>query len=526
MMKTIDRALFALIISAAALYCGYCLLDKWAVDEFGIVRVWAFKRTLFSVKTLYYIGFAISALLAIYIATKINSVKMLAAVLGIIAAVPFCVWLYNYLGSRYFNIVGKTFFYTATTGVSGWLLFSILSAPLGLLKRFAEASKGNLAKRRIDEAKAMSILADAKGRYRQSQYITVAGRSALAIDTETGKQKWYAMPTKAELAQETVENPWADMDAVQIFEQIYQATARKQNCPSLIIAGKKRSGKSYFASWLTREYADEIDFVVYDPKQFDPLVNWGHSTRVVGNDSDYEAIARDLRQQEKNFKSLYPGHPGRKKILLFDEWLSLVGIKTGKKPLHEHGEYIFNTVNKILTEMSYLGVGVIVMPHATSCTALRLPPGYGELKNNYDGIFRFHGNLLTGSRKSYFEVDQEEFEIKLWNPDTASRGASPCHRHQNNTQKGRESAYFGDGDTVTMGLIGPTTAPCVEPEIASEQPVRRFYDYKYEKIICESYGTVTKSLSALAELAGWPKNGRNTAKVKAVLDKYSIVTDS
>ncbi len=253
-----------------------------------------------------------------------------------------------------------------------------------------------LAKANKEKAEAETMLADAHGRHRQSQYITVAARSALAIDTETGKQQWYSMSPKAEASKEEklIDNPFAEMDATEIYEQIYRRTLSDQNCPSFIIAGEKRSGKSTFMDYLTHRYANEAEYIVYDLKQPDPRVNWGPNVRLVGQRGNYAEMAAEMDRAEAEVKTMKPDPNRAKRFYVFDEWINLLAVKENR-----FGKRVFFFMIKVLTEWSYLGIGVIIMPHAIEKTALGFPPGYGGLVRNYDGIIWFDYNLFTDERK-------------------------------------------------------------------------------------------------------------------------------
>lgn len=274
-----------------------------------------------------------------------------------------------------------------------WALFLVFAAPIGLIKRFLISHREKYARVKAIEADTLAVVADAKGRYRQSQYITVAGRSALAIDTQTGRHKWYAASAASMDVEEPAFSPNLDaqFDATQLFEQIYQRTNGQQNAPSLIIAGRKRSGKSTFAEWITNQYADEIDFVLVDPKQDDPLINWGPTTTVLARNSNWREFADHIDQFLEEVKTWRVDRNRKKRIYIIDEWLTVSGIKANR-----YGEKFFDFMQRVLTEMAYLGVGVILLPHATTATALKFPSGYAQLRDCFDGIFRFKHNLLTG----------------------------------------------------------------------------------------------------------------------------------
>lgn len=505
------------IILLGLLVGGYYLVNHWLISRFGVVRAWQIKQSLISVETAIYVAYTVAAIVVFYISAKFKSVKVLLAGICVVAAAPFCIWLYDYLGESYFNVIGKVFFYTAITGGALWLLFMILTAPIGVIRRFMQFSRERYAKTKIYEAKAMAVLADAKGRYRQSQYITVAGKNVFALDTKSGAHKFYVAPGKTELfEEEEIPSEFANMDAPQIFEQIYQATDGQQNCPSLIVSGVKRSGKSTFAEYLTHQYADEIDFIVIDPKQADPKINWGPTTKVVGKGQDWPSISDEIDDALGEIRFLKVDRNRKKRMYLFDEWLNLLAVKENK-----FGEKVFRFMNKVLTELSYLGVGVIVLPHATTKTALGFPSGYGELKNNFDGIISFKYSLFSGKRSCFFELNEVEYEIPLWNPRTARRGFSSGARraaHQKNTHSGLFEAIpkqCAGAPEANLGLRDWRS------EKHEESIIMEVYESKKDKIIVEAH-RAGKSKRAICEMLKMSSGGTANAEINRVLEKYGI----
>jgi uncharacterized membrane protein len=505
------------IILLGLLVGGYYLVDHWLISRFGVVRAWQIKHSLISAETAIYVAYAVAAIVVFYISAKFRSVRVLLAGMGVVAAVPFCIWLHGYLGSRYFNVIGKTFFYCAITGGALWLLFMILTVPLGVIRRFMHFSKESHAKIAIYEARAMAILADAKGRYRQSQYITVAGKNVFALDTRSGAHRFYVAPGKAELVEEEeIPSEFADMDATQVFEQIYQATDGQQNCPSLIIAGVKRSGKSTFAEYLTHQYKDEIDFIVIDPKQDDPKINWGPTTRVVGKGQNWKAISDEIDDALGEIRFLKVDRNRKKRMYLFDEWLNLLAVKENK-----FGEKVFRFMNKVLTELSYLGIGVIVLPHATTKTALGFPPGYGELKSNFDGIISFKYSLFTLKRSCFFEFNEVEYEIPLWNPRTARRGFSSGARrtaHPKNT-------HNGPFEAIPKKCAGAPDENLDPQDWRSEKHkkpiITDYYESRRDKFIVEAH-CAGKSKRTICEDLKMSSGGTANAEINKILEKYGV----
>jgi hypothetical protein len=410
------------------------------------------------------------------------------------------------------------------------LILSLFGGPMAVIARFRSFSREKFAKQRINEARAVAIAMDAKGKYRQSQYITVAGKSVLAIDTETGKQQYYIAPTRAELlAQENAQeddNPFSNMDATQIFEHTFRKTVGKQNCPSLIIAGIKRSGKSTLMEYLSERYANEIDCTIFDPKQKDPLINWGPTTRVVGQNADYGAMLVEIERAEREVEAMEPDPNRKKRFYVFDEWTNLMpaeydGADIGLKLKRgEFGRRIFNFMLRVLTEWAYLGIGVIIMPHALEKTAMGFPPGFGGLSRNFNGAIWFDYDEFADIRHCHFEFKGQRYEIPLWNPNTA-----PRHSHSVTPENSPFSAQNGPCDTRDE-RDGVTFAGHIayQPVAAFPPPKvypKRIYESKEEKRICQAHDDGL-SLRSICDLIGLAVNGRNTTKIKSILSKYKI----
>jgi len=400
-----------------------------------------------------------------------------------------------------------------------WGLVLVFAAPIGVIKRFLISYREKYARVKAIEADAMAVLADAKGRYRQSQYITVAGRSALAIDTQTGRHKWYAAPTAMDVQEPVVENrsEFEDLDAVEIFEQIYRRTLSKQNCPSFIIAGEKRSGKSTFAEYLTHRYANEAEFVVFDPKQADPLINWGPTVRLVGQNSNYAAMAAEMDRAEAEVATMSVDPSRPKRFFVFDEWINLLAVREDK-----FGKRVFAFMLRVLTEWSYLGIGVIIMPHATEKTALGFPPGYGGLVRNFDGAIWFDYNLFTDERKCYFEIKGRQYEIKLWNPAMAPRGGTHRPARPQNTRKGPLEAICAERASVPNGDVDSGDWRAEKP---AKPRITDFFESRQDKFIIEARRAGMSNRQILDELK-WPVGGTSNKKLHAVFGKYGMGTDS
>jgi hypothetical protein len=502
------------IIVIALLAGGYYLADNWLISEFGVVKAWQIKQNLISAKAAAY---AVSAIAALYIAAKFKSAKVLLAGIGVIAAVPFCLWLRDFLGHQYFLIVGKVFFYALVSLAAAWGVAAIAGGPVAFVRRLRTGHMESAAEIQAEQAKALKLFAEAKNIVDTSRYSTASGPHVVVLDHHTGKCRQYIAPPKPMFVEEEdIESEFANLDATQIFDQIYQATDGQQNCPSLIIAGEKRSGKSKFAEYITHQYADEIDFVVIDPKQADPKINWGPTTRVIGQSQNWQAISDEIDGALEEIKRLTVDRNRRKQIYLMDEWLNLLAVKENK-----WGEKTFMFMNKVLTELSYLGIGVIILPHATTATALGFKAGYAQLKSNFDGIFRFEYSLFTNIRKSFFEFKGEEIEIQLWNPRTARRGFSTSARrtaHPKNTHNG------------PFGAIPEQCASAPESDIDSqnrrtekaEKPaVADFYESKKDKIIVEAH-RAGESKRSICDALKMSSGGTANAEINRVLKKYGI----
>jgi hypothetical protein len=415
-----------------------------------------------------------------------------------------------------------------------WFVFTVIGGPASFIieriQKFNEERADRAAKRKILEVQAATMLTDAFGRHLQAKHITVAGRSALAINAETGEQKWYAISSQVPEAEQDPEqgNPFADMDATDIFEHTYRKTVGKQNCPSLIIAGIKRSGKSTLMEWLSHRYADEADFTIFDPKQKDPLINWSKSVRLVGQDANYGEMLIEIERAEAQVTTMEPDKNRRKRFYVFDEWTNLMpaeydGADIGLKLKRgDFGKRIFNFMLKVLTEWAYLGIGVIIMPHATEKTALGFPPGFGGLARNFNGALWFDYDEFSDTRACYFEFKGKRYEIPLWNPNitpTEHRmGQSVGRTDKKKAPKGPFPALSDSTTCTTPTILDPVW---VQSE-AEKKAVGRFYESKLEKAVCEAADNGAPSVRQICLQLNMSDNGRNAAKIKAVLDKYSI----
>jgi hypothetical protein len=78
---------------------------------------------------------------------------------------------------------------------------------------------------------------------------------------------------------------------------------------------------------------------------------------------------------------------------------------------------------------------------------------------------------------------------------------------------------FDTSDSSTFGQIDYTPDQIIEPV---KMTVRRFYDSKYEKAVCECADGGAPSARQICFELGKPDNGRNISLVKKILKKYQI----
>lgn len=393
-------------------------------------------------------------------------------------------------------------------GVGGWLVVLAWSVPMGVISAYRVKREAALAQiRQMDAYSGAAAIKHATGEH------------VVLMDTRTGvaqqfiKHRIEAQPPIEETQIEA--NPFENLDAVEIFEQIYRRTLSKQNCPSFIIAGEKRSGKSTFAEYLTHRYANEAEFIVFDPKQADPLINWGPTVRLVGQNSNYAEMSAemDMAEAEVATMSVDPKRP--KRFYMFDEWINLLAVREDK-----FGKRVFGFMLRVLTEWSYLGIGAIIMPHATEKTALGFPPGYGGLVRNFDGAIWFDYNLFSDERRCFFETKGNQYEIRLWNPATAPRGGAPAHWRTD----AKNDRFGGDFDECA-GCAGAPFTIDYDPNTPSVEPEKRgktdFYESKVDKTVVEMY-RAGKSERQICGALGWSSGGRSSDRIEKILKKYIV----
>jgi hypothetical protein len=504
-----ERSFFSnVIIAVVLLGGGFYILNNWLISEFGVVGAWRIKQSLISAKAVVYAVFVIAAL---YIAAKFKSAKVLLTGFGIIAAVPLCAWLHDFLGHQYFLIIGKVFFYALVTLAAAWSVAAIVGGPVAFLKRLRMGHLEDEAEIKAEQAKALKLFAEARSITENSRYATVSGPHVVVLDNYTGECRQYIAPPKSMLVEE--EEVGLQQNSIEIFEKVYQRTQGEQNAPCAVVAGRKRSGKSTFVEELTYRY-ESIEWYIIDPKQKNPKAVWGPKAVTLGHGDDWPEVSEfvdwlygEQKRREANVKKL---EDMPKLIVVIDELLTVLAVKENK-----YGEKFAHFYQTILTKMSWLGIGVFVLPHSTTSTALGFKPGYAQLRECFDGIFRFKYSLKDNIRQSFFEFDDEEMEVPLYRPMSRSEklAAHRAHRHTEEKNGGYR------------GCAGAPAGLEYDPDATPEEPAKPqttdFYESRTEKIIIEAH-RAGHSKRAICEMLGMSSGGTASAEINRVLRKYSV----
>jgi hypothetical protein len=304
-------------------------------------------------------------------------------------------------------------------------------------------------------------------------------------------------------------------NSIEIFEKVYQRTQGEQNAPCAVVAGRKRSGKSTFVEELTYRY-ESIEWYIIDPKQKNPKAVWGPKAVTLGHGDDWPEVSEfvdwlygEQKRREANVKKL---EDMPKLIVVIDELLTVLAVKENK-----YGEKFAHFYQTILTKMSWLGIGVFVLPHSTTSTALGFKPGYAQLRECFDGIFRFKYSLKDNVRQSFFEFDDEEVEVPLYRPMSRSEklAAHRAHRHAGGKN--------GNSPKCAAVPLGVDYAPDATPTEPEKPQTTDFYESREEKYIITAHRAGT-SRRKIFEALKWPVGGRSNEKLNGILKKYGVGT--
>jgi hypothetical protein len=400
-------------------------------------------------------------------------------------------------------------------GAALWLIVSVWAGPIGFIKRQYTKHLSERAAVKLEQAKALKLYAEAKNISDKSRYSVSTGPHVVLVDHHNGVCRQYIAPSKSVLMQPEEQEP--QYTAIDIIKKIAAKMQGKKDAPCLVFAGPKRAGKSFTAKICT-----EIIPAVYyalDPKEEDAEDIYADHVKVVGRNDNWREII-DLfewiinTEQPKRALLKKTDLPAFKKlpkiIIILEELLTTL----------EGDPNIATYYIMVLTKFSEFGIGLIVVTHATTATAMGFKPGQSELKRCFDAVFRFDYDVLSEKREYFVTLrGKEEMELLPYDASTVT-GVTSRHENFENHSK---SAFSGDCDTrdgVTIHKLGYAPNSAVGPV---KQRVTRYYESKIDKKICEAYDD-GKSLSAICTCVGWSKNGRNTNKAKAILKKYGVDT--
>ena len=422
------------------------------------------------------------------------------------------------VGAEFMLTIARSIAYIAVPTAAGWLIFAIVGTPIALIRRFMAVGRKNLAKCRMYEAKAMAIVSEAKAKYRQSQYSTTAGKYVLAIDNDTGRQKYYIAPTKADLQEEEPQTK-PEYTVIDILRIIAKRLDGTKNAPRFVFAGPPRAGKTFTAI----RAAAMIPGVFYalDPKLEDPEEPWPDWVTVHGRGDNWAEMIRFfewiINEEQPRRAALMQSNPAAFKklpkiVVFLDELISTV---RGEKKIADY--YI-----TVLTKFSQFGIGVIVITHAVTATAMGFKKGEAQLMDSFDAVFRFDYDIWEDERSVFCKLRGKD-EIPLLPFDDWDASPTPHTPHQKDSSDGFKRCFLGG-----VGCVGGVGSKInYDPNIKSVEPVRPtiidFYEHKEHKIICEAYrdGASKREISRRINLE---PGGTANKKINAVLRKYGIGT--
>ena len=398
-------------------------------------------------------------------------------------------------------------------GAGLWLIVSVWAGPIGFIKKHYTKHLAERAKVEMERAKALELYAKAKDTFDKSRYSTASGPHVVLVDHHTGECQQLIAPSKSVLKPE---EPPPQYTAIDIIKKIAVKMQGKKDAPCLVFAGPKRAGKSFTAKICTEIIP--ASYYALDPKEEDPEENYASHVKVIGRNDNWREIIDFF---EWIINSEQPRRALLKKTNLsaFKKLSKIVIILEELLTTLEGDSDIAVYYITVLTKFSEFGIGLIVVTHATTATAMGFKPGQSELKRCFDAVFRFDYDVLSEKRE-YFVTLRGKDEMELL-PYDASTVTGVTSRPDSESRS--ENVFSGGCDSRD----GVTTHELeYVPDIAVgpvKQRVTRYYESGIEKKICEAYDN-GKSLSAICARIGWPKNGRNTSKAKAILKKYGIGT--
>lgn len=409
--------------------------------------------------------------------------------------------------------------YTCVVGIPALgciVVLSVFGGPLAVIARFRGYSRERLAKRRMNEARAVAIAMDAQGRYRQTRFTTATGQHVVAIDMESGQQQQYhALPKSMLLQQQEEAQDGPKHTAIDMIKLIDDRMRGTKNAPRFIFAGPTRSGKTFMAQRVTEIIAAE--YYALDPKEEDPEEPWPNNVSVIGQGDNWPDMERFFQwvfvEREKRAQVMQSNPAAFKrlpKIVIFVE--ELLTTLQGDSRFSEY--YI-----RILTKFAQFGIGVIPITHSTTATAMGFPKGYAQLIDCFDAVFRFDYDIMTDTRESYVTIRGKDEQPLLPYRHQGSVGRTGAAAQQR-----RESDFGGDSEGCATCAGAPVRLEYTPGKTFEESINPRltdFYESKEEKIICE-LARAGESNRKIAESLQWTPNGRNSKKIHGIKSKYGI----
>lgn len=398
-------------------------------------------------------------------------------------------------GAEIVKIAFKIIVGGACVGIGTWIVIIAWSVPMAVVSK-------HLVKRREALAHIRQIEA-----YAGAAAIKVAtGDNVVMLDSRSGYAQQFSRSRQEQ--PQIVEQPPQEhlVTAIDVGLEIDRA----------FVWGPTRGGKTFYCKQLAHHLVKRGDIVcAIDTKDFDPDDPWPSGVRIIGQSDNWDQIAEfwnwvDTEKQRRG-RDMRATKRMPKIYIIFDEI---------NDAIYERPQFADKYV-RILRKYAQYRINIICVGQTDTVDSIGLK-GLNQLKRCFDVTLGFEKDKQHGRYNSFVDYgDNKKVELTPYMPVrfNACHTGTPAQAYKND-----DYDDYRDGCDRCDGVTG--AAIKIHPEFgldAEKPPVTRFYDSKVEKILCEAHDRGV-SQRRICELLGWPVNGRNVSKVKAVLEKYCIVT--
>lgn len=376
------------------------------------------------------------------------------------------------------------------------------------------------------DADVMKNLAEAKRIVEESKYRAFTGQHAVVINNRTGKIGQYIAPPKRLLTQEQPQQKQEQLEdrpkytAIDIIKKIADQIQHTKNAPRFVFAGPPRAGKTSTAIAVTHMIPGI--YCALDPKDADPEEPWPKHINVLGNGDNWVEMKKFFRWlfevEQPRRAALLRNDPKKFKALPFLVAIleELISTLMGIPELAD--QYI-----TALTKFSQYKIGIIVITHATTATAMGFKPGYAELKLSFDAIFRFDYDPLEDTRAAFVQMrGKSEMELRPCKP-VLSGGDVGGVGVQNDTGFSHKNGFFSRSDSSDK-----SDGSDRQPVIMLPAPPKRRYQSVAHKEAVEAYlGGRTPNWICVNILMGrgrkkYKPNSRDYTELRRILSLYGI----